>query len=95
MELTSVVIGNDDIDDNDDGNVDNDNDYDGYDDGDDDDNRGASIVSKQELVSMERTHPLLSVPPDAEDSLLFSGRSWSPVRWLCENLGEGEHGQAE
>ena len=58
-----VVNDNDDDDDDDENNKTNDNDDDG--DGDNDD--GATFVSKQELVTMERTHPALSVPPDAED----------------------------
>ena len=66
-----VVNDNDDDDDNDDG---------------DDDDDGATFVSKQELVTMERTHPALSVPPDAED-FFFRRQEAAPVE-----VGESREG---
>ena len=62
-----------------------DDDDDDNDDGDDDDD-GATFVSKQELVTMERTHPALSVPPDAED-FFFRRQEAAPVE-----VGESREG---
>ena len=74
-----VVNDNDDDDDDDENNKTNDDD-------DDDNDDGATFVSKQELVTMERTHPALSVPPDAED-FFFRRQEVAPVE-----VGESREG---